>query len=416
MQYWMKTVLFTILTVFLIEGCSDKSAMVKTPNVEPMLPAVTAVRAISDLDAVGLEWQMEKMQQIKGYKIYRGESVDANASFDLIESVDNRYSTHYVDRNLKPGTRYSYRMRTFDAQGSVSRSSQTVAIYTAVMLPSVSYIKAIDKLPGQVKLIWRPHTDLRVVGYAIERTENPLDDSWSRIATVENRLWAEYIDTDLPDSVTYYYRIRAVLANDLLTEPSGYVKGTTKPLPLTITEITASIDLPKKIELAWQVPPIRDFAYFKIYRSSFAGAFYSYRAKTTEPKYTDTVEEDGKTYYYKIAAVDKDELEGELQDQPAIGASLDKPLAPAIQGAELVGSTATITWTAGDKRAVKYIVERSWWEGMHIERKRYLVTGKERFESSDIQPETVYSYRVYAVDANGIESEPSEKQDIYLEP
>ncbi len=397
-------------------GCSTKGVIVTTgePEIKGDLPSVYSIRSISSMTAVGLEWQMVPDLKIEGYRIYRLDPNSEEKKLKRIAQISDRYSTHYVDTKLRPGTEYIYQMSTYDKEGFESKQSAPVRVRTAPMIHSVSFVRAITDLPNRIKLIWRPHQDMRVVGYVIERATVKYPEKWEKQGEVKNRLSAEYMDKNLGDGEVYIYCVRCKLCNGLVTGPSQPVKAITKPLPLPPSELQASMDLPKKIRLSWKPSPTRDVVYYKVYRAPFAIGFYSYRAKVEGTSFEDQVGEDGKEYYYKVTAVDKDGLESEMPEAPVVGATLGKPAAPTVTAAKIAFNQAIITWEPVDNRADHYNVIRTHWEGLSKKKKVFTNIYGTKFVDKTMRPGVKYTYRIVEVDVHGIESDPSKEVELYL--
>ena len=85
----------------------------------------------------------------------------------------------------------------------------------------------------------------------------------------------------------------------------------TKPLPSGATNIRATNNEPKKIIISWNASATNDVVKYEIHRSTFRAFGYEkikeVNANTFE--YIDSTDVAGKSYYYKIIAVDKDGLE-----------------------------------------------------------------------------------------------------------
>ena len=397
-------------------GCSTKSLNLpdSQPQVRSDLPKVTQIRSIASMTAIGLEWKMVPDLSIEGYDIYRLDPGSEDKKLKRVARIDDRYSTHYVDTKLKPGTEYIYQMATYDKNGDESLQSAPHRVRTAPMIPSVSFVRAITQLPHRIKLIWRPHQDFRVVGYVIERADVRHPEKWEKIATVKNRLSAEYMDKNLGDGVVYMYRVRCKLCNGLITPPSEAVKAITKPLPLPPVEIHATHDLPRMIRVTWKPSPTPDVVYYKVYRAPFAIGFYTYRAKVKGTEFDDRIGEDGKEYYYKVTAVDKDGLESEMPEAPVVGATLGRPLPPLVTTAQVVGGHVELAWQPRDDRARGYEVIRSHWDGLIKKKKIFKNLTQPHLSDLSVSPGVKYTYQVIEIDANGIKSEPSKGVDVYL--
>ena len=404
----MKRLMQIVLGIgfLLFSGCAIQPTPAK-PKIDPALPKVSKVRTLSDINAIALEWTPIYDERIDGYYIYRGEG----NKLKRIKRVEDRYSSHYLDRDLKPDTLYTYQISVY-TKDRESLPSEPVSVKTLPVPEAVPFIEAIDHLPREVKLIWRPHPYLRINSYIIQRSE-PEDQKWKDVATVEGRLNAEYIDKGLEDNHIYYYRIIAKTCDGILSQPSKTVEANTKPRPSIVKGLQASKNLPKRIELHWQPNPEPDIVYYKVYKSLFEIGPYLSIAKTKETNYVDLIKEDGVKRYYKVTAVDKDGLESFKQDVPAVGQTLPKPLPPVITQKSFDGHTLYISWTSPDNRAVSYIVKKREILGiLNYKDYTYKNIRSTSFTDSGLKPGAKYIYKVYAVDSNGIVSEPSEEIEV----
>ena len=397
-------------------GCSTKTPVLnnKAPQVRQDLPVVDSIRGISSMTTVGLEWRMVPDLRVEGYRIYRKDPDAKTMKLKQVAEIKDRYSSHFVDTGLKPGSTYVYQMATFDENGNVSPQSSPVQVRTMPMIHSVSFVRAITDLPNRIKIIWRPHQDFRVVGYIVERASVSHPEKWEKEATIKHRLSAEYIDKTLGDGEVYMYRVRCKLCNGEITDPSEPVKAITKPLPMPPSEIKASMNLPKRVHLTWKPSATSDVVYYKVYRAPFAMGFYSYRAKVDGTAFDDHVEDDGATYYYKVTAVDKDGLESPMPDSPVVGSTLGKPLAPTVTSAMLQGNRAVISWAPVDTRADHYRVIRTYWNGLSKVKKSFTNIRGTTFTDTTMMPGIKYTYTVLEVDPNGIVSDPSRSVELYI--
>ena len=182
----LKQILLAGSIILAITGCSNNPPLKSSPNV----PQVKYIKSISDRNAIALEWNLINEENIAGYYIQRSE--DAK-KYKTIAKIKDKYVTHYTDTNLKPNTTYYYKISTYTKQG-IPSFAKLKKITTAPTIEPISYIANSGlKAKGVIKFIFRPHLNERVKGYYVERFN---DDSlkWEKIATIEPRLRAEYID------------------------------------------------------------------------------------------------------------------------------------------------------------------------------------------------------------------------------
>jgi len=403
------SILTTFLTALLLlfSGCvgttpkpSDKVKIDKT------LPIITLTKngVITDMKTVAFEWKSITDPKVSGVFVYKKSPNQKELQY--YDTISTRYSTHYVDRNVKPGSEYSYVFRTF-SQKNQGVNSKIFKVKTLPVLASVSWIHSIGGLPRIAKIIWRPHTSERVDSYIIERKTFE-DDKWDEIAELSGRLNAEFIDEGLEDNRVYLYRIKVKTYDNIISTPSAIVKTVTKPLPKSIVEISATKDLPREIKIQWKPVKMKDFQRYYLYRSEDVDGVYELIAKLYNNHFTDKIDEDGKRYFYRVSAVDKDGLESPHDGVTAMGMTLEKPHAPAIVEAKLLGDKIELKWEKNDPRTISYIVVRRAKKGWFDEvKKEFKGIKKNSFVDHNIEADTLYKYNIYSVDDNGIISKPS---------
>lgn len=405
--------------ILLVSACDQNSLTTpKKPKIDESLEVVdsSSIRTIADINAIGFEWRKVDDPRVIGYHFYRANMQKDGTKLKLIDTIDNRYTTHYVDEDLEPNTKYIYKISSATKSDVESRTTDDYVVSTLPTLEGVSFIQAISNLPRQIKIIWRPHSNERVEEYKIERS-SPQTSEWEKLATIEGRLQAEYIDLDLDDNVVYNYRVTAQTFDDIDSLPSTIVKAQTKPLPEGILSLEATRTLPRKIALTWKPSQTADVISYNIYKSSSATSSFS-KIKTVNAQtlqFEDFINEDGKVYFYKISSIDKDNLESDLNINSIMGSTLGKPNKPIMTLAQIQGEKAILNWQAGDRRTASYNVYKTVKEGF-FESKTIKFEGIKalRFEDKDIVRGVEYSYSIQAVDKSGLVSEKTNKTELVL--
>ncbi len=385
-------------------GVTEYKIDKKLPKIE-----LTQNGVVVEMNEIAFEWKPIKDSNVEGIKIYR--SVGESNVTKLLATIENRYSTHYVDLDVKPDTKYRYTFRTY-RDDVVSAKSKILTLYSKPPLPSVAWIYARNGLPRMAKLLWRPHSNQAVKYYIVERKSLDDDEGWKKIAKLKGRLQAEYIDTGLKDKYTYRYRVRVETFDGIISTPSEIVKVVTKPLPPVVTGLQATTDLPKRIFLTWNKSHYKDFERYYLYRSDRKDGRYELIAKLYNNHFSDEVGEDGVTYFYKVSQKDIDGLESRKDDYVVMGSTLPKPEAPTLEDAKFDGSAIHLHWLKVDPRSVSYIIERHAKSGWFDEKVTKYKTKQTTYVDRDIVPGTTYTYIVYAVDANGIVSKPSQEVKV----
>jgi fibronectin type 3 domain-containing protein len=408
MKKWIATISLSILVLF-VSGCQPTPDAPTKPVVDKTLPVLTDIKFLTDVTEVGFEWKPILNERVSGYYIYRAKADQNNGKLQRIATIDDRYASHYVDTKLQPNTEYNYKFSVYSSDKKESVASKPIKVKTNPLIESVSFLKAITGLPNRVKLIWRPHPSQRVKSYIIERNEFSSPD-WDTIATIDGRLNAEYIDKGLKDNRVFRYRVKVKTYDGLVSQPSKIVEAGTKPLPLAIKGLKTTQDIPKKIVLTWEPTKDKDFAYYKVYRAINPLLYYSYVAKTKEPKYEDLINDNGADYYYFVTMVDKDGLESPRQKTAVAGATLAIPSSVYVTSSSHDGRSIHISWKTKDSRAVKFNVIKEY------NGKKKVFTGIKgnSFTDSDVAKGVEYTYRIVAIDKYGLASKESERVIIEI--
>jgi fibronectin type 3 domain-containing protein len=415
----MKLLLQTILTVTLVtllfSGCSKQPDTPKKTELDSSLPIVQINGYLTDMNSIAFEWKPITHPKVAGVAIYRSQPQSEDKKLHLIKRVESRYRTHFVDNDITPNTRYQYAFTTFNVDEQESHPSKTINVNSLPLLKSVSFFASIGNMPRSAKLVWRPHTNLKVVSYKIER-QTLNDPEWAIIATIDGRLNAEYIDEGLDDNEIYKYRIIAQTYDNLDSLPSDIVKVVTKALPKQITNIQATTNIAKQITITWAPSKEEGLDFYNVYRSSTKDGSYDLHVKSRQTSYNDMIEEDGIGYFYKVTAVDADGLESPLSSTFAYGSTLGKLKTPKNFTAKLVNKSAHLNWQKADSRTRSYTLVKTTREGW-LSKSTSKIDGITKTELIDmnIKPDILYQYHIIAVDANGIESKPSEIAEISFE-
>jgi uncharacterized protein len=403
------------LALSLFSGCAPKPTPEKVVTIDSTLPVLSMNGYISDITSAAFEWKPLEDTRVVGVYVYRNMPGAEDQNLHRMATIDSRFSTHYVDSELKPNTQYQYRFSSFTKVGSESVGSETVVVATQPMIAPVSFFQSVGNMPRSAKLLWRPHPNGRISGYSIDRL-NVNDQTWSEIATISGRLNAEYIDHNLKDGQVYHYRIKALTYDKLVTEPSEMTKVVTKPLPPEIKNIAASSQLPHAIILTWEASPITDLSHYNIYRSTTPNGPFDYYVKLDKLTYTDAIKEDGVFYFYKVTAVDKDGLESPISSVAIQGSTLSKPQTPIAYDGKILNNAVELQWSKNDPRTVSYTVikttKTSWVSREHME---FNSITEPKFHDGDIKANVDYEYEVMSVDKDGIRSLPTKAIELSFE-
>ena len=392
----------SLCLMMIFSACTDSN--VSTPNIVAELPEVLNVKTKTSMNAVAFEWNTTKPGEqkitydnanIDGFKIYKSEKQDGNKK--LIATINNKYSTHYVDNNLQPSTIYYYELASYNKNG-ISRPTQTQA-RTKEKIPPIAFVQSVTNLPNMIKIVWRPHDDVSVKKYNVYRNKINSNE-WKRIASINGRLNVEYIDNVKPGE-HFRYEVSAETFDGIESDRSYSVDSHAKALPQSVVNLSATNNAPKKIILTWDIGEVKDFSHFNIYEKGFLNS--TLIAKTQNNTFSVDVDKDGVKKTYEVATVDTVGLESERVS--VSGNSIPKPQAPQITRARLDGDKVELAWFSTDQRSKKFRIIRD--NGK--EKKVFPDIVATSFSDTSIIRGEKYEYYLISIDEFGIESELSLK-------
>lgn len=407
----LTTLSIVLLTIF--SGCVSQPKPEVKVKVDNTLPLVKLTKngTFVDMNAIAFEWSSMDDERVKGIHIYKQVINEQKSKLKYHATLNNRFATHYVDTKVKPDTAYNYSFKSF-SKDAESKMSMAKVVNTLPVLQSVSWIQSIQNMPRSAKIIWRPHTNKKVQLYIIER-KTLEDNQWTELAKVDSRLNAEYIDEDLKDNFIYKYRVRVKTFDNIISSPSEIVKVVTKSLPISVKDIKTTKNLPKKIEIRWKKTKTEDFDRYNLYRADASDGSYKVIAKLYNNIFVDTIEDDGKIYFYRVSAVEKNGLESIHDKNSVQGMTLVQPKTPMLSSIRLIDGQIELRWENDDIRAKNYTVIKKSKKGWFDAKVEEIVNIKGmKFIDEEIAPNMTYIYQVYALDKFSIKSVPSIETEI----
>ncbi len=392
-------------------GCGSKNVKLgflgNEDKIDPNLPTISQVRHIADVSSIAFEWEkIQDPNRIKGFVLFQ---IHSNGNTKKIATIKEPYATHFVVDSLLPETEYSFQIATIGQDNTISQKTPTITIKTSFIDP-IEQAFASQDYAKRIKLIWSPHPNPSVTRYIIQRKTDK--DMFLNVGTVKNRLLVEYFDEDLVDAKEYTYRIIAQDLNGIKSRPSKEINGKTRDKPAPVVTLQASQNLAKTIQLNWE--PIPGAAQYEIYISSTLEGTYKPLARVNQTHYMHKVDEDSVVYFYKVSAIDPNDVASDLPKGAAQGATLPPPATPQITKGMIQGEYALIEWDIiNDERVKAYAVYR--YEGRLKNPLRFANTIQTQFIDKEMQKGKRYIYKVVSVDSEGNESLPSRSVELLLQ-
>jgi len=386
------------------EGKSSPPALART---KPRPTDVKGFSAVSEGTSIYLGWERNPEPDIKGYVIFRARNSRKPAR--LREFSADQFS--YRDDDIRPEDSYTYGIIAEDTDGLRSDPAESRPV-----LSKVEAVLAIEKdgMLRRVDLSWQPLKN--VDGYSVYRRS--AEGPWQRIARIRGATTTRYTDKkDLLDGKLYRYHLTSY-DSEGETEPSNEVSAKTKALPSPPAQARAKSGLVKAVEISWDPIQDPDIGGYSIHRGSEEGKLEPLiKVKGHRSgSYTDKgtffqALEDGKHYFYSVASYNVFGSEGE--SCPVVKA-YTKPRPTAVSGFSVSteGNRIVMKWSRNPEPDIKaYVLYRRRGRGPWS-------TIAERdgdqtsFVDSDLKPEAIYSYRIVAEDAAGLEGEPLDSEAV----
>jgi len=303
-----------------VVGVESRPSQVISATTQGPPSAVTGFSAQSNQPRmVTLTWNPVLEPAVKGYTIYRAEK--ETGPFKEIVFIEGKDNLKYVDKgessgfwsnnepNLKDYTRYYYKIHSVNVVDVHSPDSPVISAVTKPVPVAVAGLRASQLEPRRVTLQWQPNPESDIESYEIFRSEGKPND-FDDIVKVSSDMF-RYVDKERDDGTTYYYKVRAIDKDGLIGKFSEIVSSKTKPIPKTPSKLNAQI-VGTQIILTWQPNPEPDIRKYVIYKMGFFSK--SKVGETPQPTFTFKGEK-GKSYRFKIVAIDSTDLESNESEE-----------------------------------------------------------------------------------------------------
>jgi hypothetical protein len=139
------------------------------------------------------------------------------------------------------------------------------------------------------------------VQYRVQR-QGPADKQLVELATVDA---GEYVDSSAQYDTAYRYIVTAKKGTAESLPSEAISKTAIDKFPPAVPSGLTVLAGPDAVDLAWQRDTETDLQGYYVYRSVNNGAFERLGELVTLPTYADQKVERGKTYSYKVSAIDK---------------------------------------------------------------------------------------------------------------
>ncbi|HYV85095.1 MAG TPA: RHS repeat-associated core domain-containing protein [Patescibacteria group bacterium] len=278
---------------------------------------------------ITLTWDENSETDKASYRVYRKrEGIDTSFSVVAMPNATSNATISYADPTVEPtSTVVDYQVTVVDTGSFESSASKTLKVAAG----DATRPTAPDLLPavpsnGQIYLKWNPGTDASdIVGYEVWRGTAPSSGSDTIaplvLVTPSRVVGNDYLDVNLVNGTTYYYRVRAVdaagnggfwscISGGPPCDRSAIPTDRTPPVPPKnprASSTCGSSGTPESVVVSWDAnPPVSPYLIrYVIYRST-SPVFTGVNPIATQPGTTFTDPGPltaGTTYYYALQAI-----------------------------------------------------------------------------------------------------------------
>ncbi|HEV2193363.1 MAG TPA: fibronectin type III domain-containing protein [Nitrosopumilaceae archaeon] len=380
------------------------------PATAPAAPTGLTSTAVSSAQ-INLSWTASSTggSPITGYKI---EYKIGSGAYSVLAANTANTTTSYSHTGLTASTAYTYRVSAINSIGTGTTSAEATATTqappaTAPAAPTGLTSTAVSS--AQINLSWTAPSNggSPITGYKIEYKIG--SGAYSVLAANTANTTTSYSHTGLIPSTAYTYRVSAINAIGTST-PSTEASATTQALatvPAAPTGLTATAVSTTRINLSWTAPstggsPITGY---KIEIKIPPGDYTILAANTanTTTSYSHAGLTTGKTYIYRVSAINSIGTGTPSAEVSAIAATLPNP--PTGLTATAVSTTGiNLYWTApnnGGSPITGYKIEYKIGSGAYSVLAANTANTTVSYSYTGLKGNTTYTYRVSAINSVG---------------
>ena len=351
------------------------------PNA-PLPPAApTVTMTYSDSGKPKLTWNA--VSGATSYRVFRSES--RGTGYSLLGTTS---STSYTNTGAAVGKTYYYRVKAVNSVGT-SGYSNIVSGKAKTAAPAAPSVTAGNSSTGKPQLTWKAVSG--AVKYEVYRSTRQ-NSGYSLLGTTTS---TSYVNTGASTGTTYYYRVKAVNRDGMASGYSNIVSGKAKAAAPAAPSVTAGNSSTGKPRLTWKA--VSGAVSYRIYRSESRGTGYSLLGTTSSTSYVNTGAVAGKTYYYRVKAVNRDGMASGYSNIVSGKATLPAPVLNI--GLSVSSGKPMLAWDAVPG-ATSYRIYRS--TSRDSGYSLLATTTSTSYVNTSAAKGTTYYYRVKACNAAGL--------------
>jgi fibronectin type 3 domain-containing protein len=352
----------------------------------PAIPAAPRVTIGNSSDSGKPKLTWAAVDGAAKYEIYR--STQQSTGYSLLGTTTT--STSYVNTGAAAGKTYYYRVKAVNSAGT-SAYSNIVSGRAKAAIPAAPRVTiGNSSASGKPQLTWAAVDG--AAKYEIYRSTQQ-STGFTLLGTTTS---TSYVNTGAAVGKTYYYKVRALNVDGAAGAYSSTVSGAAKAVAPAAPTVTMTYSDGGKPKLTWSA--VSGATSYRVYRSESRGTGYSLLGTTTSTSYVNTGAAVGKTYYYRVKAVNSAGTSA-YSNIVSGTARTPAPAAPVLKGGTSSASgKPQLTWAAVDG-AAKYDVYRS--NSADGTFSKVGSTDKTTYVNTGAVKGVTYFYKIRAVGASG---------------
>ncbi len=265
-------------------------------------PEIASIRSKS---STSLELKWTQVSNTYAYRIQR--SAYANKGYETIATIKTPGTVKYVDKKLKKGVKYYYRIQAINrVNGKNGVSGYCDPVVENTIIPtSIQYVKSKKNKMMEIKWVKDPNASM----YRIKRSDKE-NGTFAKVADVKGSDTVKFVDATIESGKKYYYVVDTIVKKNGVAHFSGNSKAV-GARNLGSVKVKSLQSQNNGLQISWEA--VAGANGYQIVRSNTKKGSYKSIAKVKGKStltYTDPNVEIGECYYYKVRALHTGQVTG----------------------------------------------------------------------------------------------------------
>lgn len=379
------------------DGQSDYSNVLSVTTLALQLPAAPNGLNASGItkSSFNLTWN-DNSNNESGFQIYK--LVDSTGSYKLFKTTTTNIPKLEVS-GLQPNTSHTFRVRAYNDDG-VSGYSNILKVTTLPLQPPVAPItlKPDSITPTEVIISWQDRSD-NETGFYIYRSL--AETSGYQLLHTNGQNHYSYINSNLDQGKTYYYRVRAY-NEDGVSSYTNILKITTLNPPRSPTGLLLKNVSKTSATIEWSDKASNESGFFIERSLNTPGQFTRIDTlKTDSTFYVNTNLKPNTVYYYRIIAFNND---GQSLPSDTLRIQTEPLIIPASPSnltlEKIYPFRAEISWQDNSTNENGFQLQRAD-STLNFVNLKNLTSGNTTYKDTTLADNSVYYYRIRAYNNDG---------------